>query len=60
MHNRRNFIKRSGLAVAASTLPLSYISCLKPEKKLGIALLGLGSYATNNLAPALQNTQHIE
>ncbi|WP_080056282.1 Gfo/Idh/MocA family protein [Spirosoma aerolatum] len=27
-------------------------------KKLGIALVGLGNYATNQLAPALQETQH--
>ena len=28
------------------------------EKKLGIALVGLGSYATHQLAPALQETEH--
>lgn len=28
------------------------------KKKLGIALVGLGSYATHQLAPALQETQH--
>ncbi|WP_028377072.1 Gfo/Idh/MocA family protein [Leeuwenhoekiella sp. MAR_2009_132] len=60
MQNRRSFIKKSGLAVAATTIPFPYLACSKPNKKLGIALLGLGSYATNNLAPALQKTQHIE
>ena len=30
----------------------------KQEGKLGIALVGLGTYATNQLAPALAQTQH--
>ncbi len=60
MSTRRNFIKQSGIALAASTLQLPYYACSKPQKKLGVALLGLGSYATNNLAPALQQTSHIE
>ncbi|MGY8915981.1 MAG: Gfo/Idh/MocA family protein, partial [Flavobacteriales bacterium] len=60
MHNRRSFLKKSGLVVAATTFPFPYFSCAKPDKKLGVALLGLGSYATNNLAPALQQTEHIE
>lgn len=29
-----------------------------PKKKLGVALLGLGSYATHQLAPALQQTRY--
>jgi glucose-fructose oxidoreductase len=29
-----------------------------PGKKLGVALVGLGSYATNQLAPGLQRTKH--
>lgn len=32
----------------------------KPEKKLGIALVGLGSYSRGQLAPALQETQHCQ
>lgn len=73
MQKRRTFIKRSSLALAATALPLHYLSCkgasqdkaqntlpTEPKKKLGIALLGLGNYATNLLAPALQQTQHIE
>ncbi|WP_442847043.1 Gfo/Idh/MocA family protein [Leeuwenhoekiella sp. H156] len=60
MSTRRSFLKKSGLVLAASTLPLPYYACSKPNKKLGVALLGLGSYATNNLAPALQQTEHIE
>ena len=60
MENRRTFIKKSGLFVAASALPFSSIYSFAPAKKLGVALLGLGDYATNQLAPALQKTQHIE
>ncbi|MEM1327664.1 MAG: Gfo/Idh/MocA family oxidoreductase [Bacteroidota bacterium] len=30
------------------------------KQKLGIALVGLGSYSTNQLAPALQLTEHCE
>lgn len=30
----------------------------QPGRKLGIALVGLGSYSKNQLAPALQQTQH--
>ncbi|QCZ92219.1 Gfo/Idh/MocA family protein [Salinimonas iocasae] len=56
--DRRQFIKltASGLLVAAApawSLPT-------PQKKLGVALLGLGNYSTNLLAPALQDTQYCE
>ncbi len=65
--SRREFIRGTGLvaatlAVSGSTAraargpaaPLPPLS----SKKLGIALLGLGSYATGQLAPALQRTQN--
>ncbi|MGB3774984.1 MAG: Gfo/Idh/MocA family oxidoreductase [Leeuwenhoekiella sp.] len=59
MENRRSFIKKSGLFLAASTMPFpKYL--FGQQKKLGVALLGLGGYATNQLAPALQETKHIE
>ena len=62
MANRRTFIKQSGLALAASMVPLPILSKCKPKNrnKLGIALVGLGSYSEGQLAPALQQTQHIE
>ena len=60
MKNRRSFLKTTGLALAASTLPLPHFAYGNPQKKLGVALLGLGGYATNNLAPALMQTKHIE
>lgn len=64
--SRREFIRdlSMGAAAAAFAAPLtrsfatpSRIRTLREEKKLGIALVGLGSYATNQLAPALLVTQ---
>ncbi|MCB0634341.1 MAG: Gfo/Idh/MocA family oxidoreductase [Lewinella sp.] len=40
-------------------LPGASIAAVRPEeKKLGIALVGLGRYSTFQLAPALQETEH--
>ena len=60
MINRRSFIHKSGLIMAAGMMP--YPSFLLPQKnkKLGIALVGLGYYSTDLLAPALQLTKHCE
>lgn len=60
MENRRSFIKRSGLLLAASSLPINSIIFSKPKEKLGIALVGLGNYSTGLLALALQQTEHCE
>ncbi|WP_422356533.1 Gfo/Idh/MocA family protein [Roseivirga pacifica] len=61
MATRRDFnktmIKGAGAAALMSTFPLS-AACAPQSKKLGIALVGLGSYSTYQLAPALQDTQH--
>ena len=66
--SRRKFIYNLGLA--GISIPfMSAISNCKDEPanqktmpvkngKLGIALVGLGGYATGQLAPALQQTQH--
>ncbi len=59
MEDRRSFIKKSGLFLAASALPLPQ-AIFGQQQKLGVALLGLGNYATTQLAPALQQTTHIE
>lgn len=60
--SRRNFneklAKGVGSAAILSSLPLASAACASPQKKLGIALLGLGSYSSGQLAPALQETQH--
>ena len=61
MSNRRIFIKRSGLFLAATALPsYSYLFPKKEKKKLGVALVGLGYYSTDLLAPALQKTEYCE
>jgi len=57
--NRRDFIRYSGMAGA--TLAFGFCSTSgRPQNQnsLGIALLGLGSYSTGQLAPALQQTKH--
>lgn len=60
MENRRKFIKKSGLFLAASTLPLTAFSIPTQKKKLGVALVGLGYYSRDLLSPALQLTENCE
>ena len=60
MNNRRTFLKKSGLFIAASALPFPGCFLSGQNKKLGVALVGLGNYSTNQLAPALQVTDHCE
>ncbi len=59
MNNRRAFIKKSllGTAVLAASISPN-ILLPKKKDKLGVALVGLGYYSTDLLAPALQLTQH--
>ena len=60
--SRRHFL--AGLGATALTLPTLTdvfgrpIESAQPGRKLGIALVGLGSYSKNQLAPALKQTQH--
>lgn len=58
---RRTFIKKSAVAAAAAGLTLpSYGTpafLTGKQKKVGVALVGLGYYSTDLLAPALQETQ---
>lgn len=57
-YTRRNALKMGAAASASLILP-SAISCQNQEdKKLGIALVGLGNYSTNQLGPALEHTKH--
>ena len=58
-NTRRDFLK----TFAATSLTVPMLSALQanaaaiaPEKKLGVALVGLGYYATYQLAPALEKT----
>ncbi len=63
---RRSFFRQVSVGAAALALttrvrsqPSSAASAAAP-RKLGIALVGLGGYATGQLAPALRLTQHVE
>jgi len=62
MKSRRQFIKQSlaGVATGVAVSYQSFGSFLIPQqkKKLGVALVGLGYYSGDLLAPALQPTQH--
>ena len=58
--SRRKVVKTLAVGGAAMLLsPHSLFSACKPQKdKLGVALVGLGYYSTDLLAPALQQTKH--
>ncbi|MGZ8525623.1 MAG: Gfo/Idh/MocA family protein, partial [Chitinophagaceae bacterium] len=61
MSTRRIFIKNSLGSLAAVTIAcndLPSVNVPKQKKKLGVALVGLGYYSTDLLAPALQLTEH--
>jgi len=60
MINRRKFIQHATAGVAGLALArYSFANIIIPQKKkLGVALVGLGYYSTDLLAPALQLTQH--
>jgi len=59
---RRLFIQKAGILAASATIaPNILLSAAKPQKrKLGVALVGLGYYSTDLLAPALQLTKNCE
>lgn len=60
--SRRQFVKNiSAATIAASTLSFPFLTFGKPvlqKRKLGIALVGLGYYSTDLLAPGLQQTEN--
>lgn len=61
MTTRRDTLKTLGLATGLGLFsPLGLLACGEPIKKdkLGVALVGLGYYSTDLLAPALQLTKH--
>jgi glucose-fructose oxidoreductase len=60
--DRRNFVKKSALAASVAAFsPNVLLAATRPKKdKLGIALVGLGYYSTDLIAPALLKTQHCE
>ncbi len=65
-NSRRSFLQQIGLGVGgsliASAFPAGFLqahsSLQKNQKKLGIALVGLGSYSKNQLAVALSQTDN--
>ena len=70
--SRREFLRRLSIGTAAVASGISLVARAQQpspaptpqksgeKKKLGVALLGLGRYATNELAPALQITKNCE
>jgi predicted dehydrogenase len=55
--SRRDFVRTLSLGVGATLLAPSAFA-LPLDRKLGVALLGLGNYSTGQLAPALQQTKN--
>ncbi len=58
--SRRQFLKKSAAASATLFLPNPGFLLPKTKEKLGVALVGLGYYSKDLLAPALQRTKHCE
>jgi predicted dehydrogenase len=56
---RRPFLK-TAIGASLATLAASAQDAPPPGKKLGWALVGLGSLSTNQIAPALLKTQHAK
>ena len=65
-YNRRRFLSKLGkttgtIALGASLAPNILQACSTPNQSpLGVALVGLGYYSTDLLAPALQQTKHCK
>jgi glucose-fructose oxidoreductase len=58
--SRRDFLRGLSITTAGLALGPNYITDLLAQnsgRKLGVAMLGLGNYATNQLAPALLETK---
>ena len=63
IQKRRTFIKAIGMTAGATLLvPATWANINVPESsdKLGVALVGLGYYSTDLLAPALQQTSYCK
>ncbi|MBX2893782.1 MAG: Gfo/Idh/MocA family oxidoreductase [Saprospiraceae bacterium] len=61
MIQRRKFIKQAAIGtvvVGAAAIGISQILPKRKKESLGVALVGLGYYSTDILAPALQLTEH--
>ena len=63
MSNRRKFIRQAALsagALAVSTSAFPNIILKKKKEQVNVALMGLGYYSTDLLAPALQLTKYCK
>ena len=58
--SRRSFLKTAGTALAVGSIGFPSLILPRRREKMGVALVGLGSYAGGQLAPALQETDHCE
>ncbi len=56
-NSRRSFLVQSA-AIAATPLVANSVFAQAPARKLGVAICGLGSLSTNQIAPALLKTQN--
>ncbi|RDV24897.1 gfo/Idh/MocA family oxidoreductase [Alteromonas aestuariivivens] len=59
-NSRRQFLSLLSAGFAASALPGWATTPPLPARKIGVALLGLGGYSSNLLAPALEHTRYCE
>jgi len=59
-YSRRGFIRTGAIGMGALAMApaLSALAANKANKKLGIAIVGLGMYAGGQIAPALQHTEN--
>ncbi len=58
--SREHFIKTAGTALVIGSFGFPSIILPRRKEKLGVALVGLGRYATGQLAPGLQDTEYCE
>ena len=60
-YSRREFCRAATLAAASVPFLSPFRApAVEPDKKLGFALVGLGSLSTHQIAPALQQTQYCK
>lgn len=58
--SRRKLLAGLGVSLAASNTYSPNVFALNKKQKLGVALVGLGYYSRDLLAPSLQLTEHCE
>jgi glucose-fructose oxidoreductase len=58
--SRRNFVGHLAAGAAALTFSIRSYGQAAAPKKLGVAIVGLGSYARGQIGPALKLTEHCQ